>query len=289
MKKLTLAAAAALLSLNALAQDPLQCVNPDVLTSLVFSARSETQMRVTESLPEEMSEYRAPDGFELIGTAVRGDGNSTTVAFKTALASEVAFAALLASLEPDGWEIEAERSPAQTFNVTSQPVTGTVCRNSERRSLSVQDSDGVRYANINSFPDTRQLACHAEDPRLALRGPGMFDAMRASMPQLDFPPTARPADGRGGLGGGISGSGETISTSSRIASPDTAASLSEHLAPQMIAQGWSRDAAWTGTLSSGSTWTRQGADGRNQWGTIEIVGFGDDIYEVGLMLVTEPL
>jgi hypothetical protein len=240
-------------------------------------------------LPDVLTNLRAPADFELIGTAVRGDSGLTTVAFRTDLAGDEAFAAMLGSLETDGWTLEADQSSSQTFNVTGQPVNGTVCRDSERMSLIVQNVDDIRYASINSYVDQRALECGVEDPRLALRGPGMFEAMRTAMPRLEFPASTRPADGRGGLGGGMSGSGDTVSTSSRIESPDSAAILAEHLAGQLSAQGWRRDAAWSGSLSAGSTWTRNGNDGRPSWGTLEIVSFGDDIYEVGFMLVSQPL
>jgi hypothetical protein len=288
MKQLSILLVAGCFTLTAFGQDMLQCVNPDVVNSLVFGGRAESRMSLSATLPDSMSDYRAPAGFELIGTGVRGEGVTTIVAFKTELASEHAFAALVDSVEAEGWELEEEQSSLQTFNVSSQPVRGMVCRDAKRRMLSVQDVAGMRYATLSTNQDQRSYACHAEDPRMAMGGPAMFGAMRSLMPKLDFPETTRPADGQGGFGGGMSGSGDTISTSSRIVSPDTAASLAEHLALQMTAQGWRRDAAWNGSLTSGSTWMLQGEDGPS-WGTLEIVGFGDDVYEVGFMLMQPPL
>lgn len=285
MRKLAIAVPAAIFSLTAVGQDLLQCVDPDVANGLLFNGRAETALTVTGALPEDMSGYRAPAGFELVGTAVRGAGTTTTVAFKTALSSEDAYAALLASLEPDGWAVEANERIPQTFNVASQPVSGTVCRNTERLSLRVQDADGVRYATVSAYPDQPARACNAEDPRLASGGRAMFDNLRSRMPTLDFPANARAVDG---FGGGMGGSGQTVSTSSRIQSPDSAASLSALLAGQLTAQGWSRDAAWTGSLSSGSTWTQQGDDAEPYWGTLEIVSIGGGTYHVGFMLMTRP-
>jgi len=286
MRKMCIAALSSLFSLTALGQDLLQCVDPDVRNALLFSARLEGVMQITPALPASMNVFDVPADFELIGTSVRG-GMSTSVAFTTVLSSAEAYAALRGALEAEGWQPEDDQS-VRTFNVTSQPLSGRVCRNAERLSLTVYDVNGVRYATVGSYPDQRRLECNALDPRLALQGPAMFEAMRTRMPKLDFPTTATPADGRS-IGGGMSGSGETVSTSSRIRSPDSAATLVSYLASQMTAQGWRRDAGWSGSLTSGSTWTLQGDDGRPYWGTLQVVAFDDDVYEVGFMLMAQPL
>lgn len=285
MRKPAVVAISAAFSLPVLGQDLLQCVDPDVANGLISGSRSETRLTVTRTLPEALSAYRAPDGFELIGSAVRGDALLTTTAFKTELDTAEAFAALLGSFEEDGWVVEPDQAPQQTFNVTSQPLTGVVCRDRKRRALSVRETDGVRYASILLPAEMPSWECNAEDRRLG--GMESFTALRAQMPKLDFPPTARPASGAPGIGG-YSGSGQTVSTSSRISSPDTAASLAEHLAPQMTAQGWSVDASWSGSVSAGSTWTRRGADDTPYWGTLEVFSIGDDTYDVAFMIMTTP-
>src|SRR5690606_19363687 len=141
--------------------------------------------------------------------------------------------------------------------------------------LSVRDADGVRYASILLPAEMPISECNAEDPRRG--GMESFTVLRAQMPKLDFPPTAHSADRGPGISG-YSGSGQTVSTSSVIASPETAASLAEYLAPQMTAQGWNPDASWSGSMSAGSTWTRRGDDDTPYWGTLEIVTVGDDTH-----------
>lgn len=290
MQKVSVSFIATFFSLTAVGDDLLECVNPDVLNGLLFNGPYESTLSVTDTLPEAMSGYQAPESFELIGAGIRGIVGQmvmTTVAYRTSLASEDAFAALLASLEPDGWAIEESPNRAQTFNLGGSPTRGIVCRNAERMMISVEDVEHVRYAHIDSNTDQRGQDCNEEDPRLARRGPGMFQAMREQMPALNFPATAHAAPG--GIGAGIGGSGETVSTSSRIVSPDSAPSLAEHLADQLAAQGWRRDASWNGSLSSGSTWFRQGTDNHPYWGHLEITGLGDDNYVVGFTLIARPL
>jgi hypothetical protein len=279
MKNLAVAAAAALFSLGAVAQGLPQCLNPDVLNALVYNGRIESKATVTRTLPATLVGFRAPSGFSLIGTAVRDSGRATLVAFKTALSSEQAMSALTESLRADGWAPEAPQGPGQTFTVPGEPQYVTVCRNSERRSLVVRDVGGVRYANISLTTEQRSLACNEKDPRMG----GMdLMAMQSSMPKFTFPSTTRQA----GPGGGGGGSNDIYRTATRIQSPDSGASLAEHLAGQLTAQGWKRDSAWNGTVSSGSNWKRQ-ADGKTTWGTLEIVRMASDMHDVRFTVQTK--
>lgn len=272
MKNLAIAATASFFSMGALAQGLPQCLNPDVLNGLIFNGRIESKATITRTLPASLAGFRAPTGMTLIGTAVRDSGRSTSVGFKTSLPSDQAVAALTATLRTDGWAPEAEQGPGQTFTVPGEPVHVTVCRNAERRNIMVRDVGGVRYANIMLSAEQRTLACNEKDPRAM--GFDMM-AMQSAMPKFTFPPTARQS----GPGGGGGGSNDIWSTSTRIQSPDSGASLAEHLAGQLTSQGWKRDSAWSGTASSGSNWKRQ-LDGKPSWGTLEIVRMGGDLHEV---------
>lgn len=285
MRRLTFCAVSALFSLPVVGQNLLECVDPDVLNGLIFNARSEAAVVVTPELPDRLSAYRAPEDFELIGTAVRGGGLLTTVAFKTRLDNEEAFTALLESFEAEGWALEPHSAMPQTFNVTSEPRFGNVCRDGERLSLSVQDADDVRYAHINLYGD--RAPCGLERQRLA-QGPGLFESPGVQMPALDFPPDTRPAglgDGPRAARAGIS-SGDTLTSSTRVESTASAAMLAEHFSPQLIAQGWALDAAWKGSSSSGSTWTRRGGDDQPYWGTLEIITVANELHDVTFMLMT---
>lgn len=280
MQKLMMVAALALFSLQLPAQDALQGIDRDVLNGLIYSGRPEMKMTVSRSLPATMSGLRVPQGFTLIGSSVRGDGRmrATAVALRTSLPLDRAYAALVDAQRAEGFVIEPSPYP-QTFQVAGGRQEGTVCRNGERRGLLLDDSGGVRYAGILSYPDTRRLACNAQDPRASMLG---LEILRGQSPRFTFPASARLVNGMGGGGGG---SNDTYTTSTRIQSPDSAAALAEHLASQMAAQGWRRDASWAGSLSAGSTWRRE-TDERNLWGTIEIVGVGDGVFEIGLALQT---
>jgi hypothetical protein len=105
------------------------------------------------------------------------------------------------------------------------------------------------------------------------------------LPTLNLPDSAREPNGNP-LGGGAGMSGDNFSTSVQVASPESGANIADHLAGQMVQQGWLEDGRWTGALSAGSTWTRQAADGVQLAGTIEIVDLGDDMFQVGFRMRT---
>lgn len=289
MRKLTLAISMVTFCVAAPAQQVLQCVNADVLNSLVFNARAESKLVVRRTMPDTVDGFRAPAGFTLIGSGVRGQNLSTVVAYKTTLETTAAFDSLMGLLSAEGWKRESTSLQQQPLVSVAgpQPAAARLCRNGQRRNMLVQEIQGVRYATIFGFEATPPRACDAPMPQ---QGFGVdpiaaFNARRAILPQFTFPDTARLAP----AAGGEVFSGNSASTSARIESPDTAASLARHLSRQLVEQGWRSDAQWSGKLSTGSTWSRSNADGQTIWGTLEILSRSAGIYDVGFTLATRQL
>lgn len=281
MRKFVIAMTSVLVVTAAPAQEALQCANPDVLNSLVFNGRPESKLTIRRALPENAAGYRAPAGFTLIGSGVRGQGTGTMVAYRTTLEAGKALDSLLGVLADEGWRRETTAQMQPLVSVAGAAPTGAmVCRNGERRNLRVQDAGEVRYLTISSFT-ARGWACDAPNPQgfdpMAARNAAM-----AQMPRFSFPATARMA-----AGSSLPQGNSLASSSARIESPDTAASLARHLARQLAEQGWRADAEWNGALSTGSTWTRSAADGQRYWGTLEILGMGGNVYNIGFAMVGE--
>jgi hypothetical protein len=269
MRKQAVAAIAVFATLATSAQ-PLQCTNPDILNGLVFLGRSDQKMTVTRGSPGILGNFHAPSGFHLIGSGVRDIGMSI-VAYKTSMASDKAYAALLAAFTAEGWEIEATPGAGATFNVAGSPREGTVCRNGERRILWVTEAGGASYASVNTNPVKRQRDCHAPDPVM-----NMVSGMNSTIPRFQFP--AGTSIAQGGFGGG-GGSSQSYSTSTRIISPEAQGRLVEQLASQIERQGWRPDSGWSGASSAGSTWSKS-IDGQPASGTLDIVRVSKDTYDV---------
>lgn len=277
MHKPAIALVIAFFAAAATAQQPLQCLNPDVLNGLVFLGRSELKVEVTRSLPPAMSGLRAPDAFSLIGTGVRDSGRITNVAYKTALTIDKAYTDIVAALGSAGWAVEASAAAGTTFNVAGAPRTTSVCRNGDRRAVMVAEVAGVRYVNIIGYAQGEQPRdCNAPDP-----GPGnlAFMTARNAVPRFRFPAGTAIAQGGGGGGGGS----DVFTSATRIISSESATALAELLASQLQGQGWRPDSVWSGAGSAGSTW-RKLDEGRLTWGTLEIVRVSERTYDVDFTL-----
>lgn len=287
MRKLIVAVSSVVFCVAAPAQQLLQCVNPDVLNSLVFNGRPEAKLLVTRAMPDDAAGYRAPAEFAFIGTSVGTERAFSTVAYRTALGTQAAFDSLLAFLSVEGWKQESApqlQLPVQIAGGSQPATAATLCRNGERRRVVVRESEGVRYATIAGLEVSPPRACDvpAPQPVSGLNPMAAINARQANMPRFTFPPTARRTTGLPG-GEGFSGN-KVIFTTTRIDSPDTAASLARHLAGQLTEQGWHSDTQWSGRLSTGSTWSRTDADGQALLGTLEILSVSEGTYDVGFNL-----
>jgi len=274
MRKFAAAIGATAFALAVAAQQPLQCVNPQLRNGLVFLGRSELKVNVTRGQPAFMRDMKVPAGLVLIGSGVR-QGGITTVGDKTSLTSEKAFAGVVAGLEAEGWMLEAQPGQAATFNVAGSPREGTLCRDGVRRYVTVAEAGGARYVNVAAFEESRRRECN-EDP---FSSPAMLMGQGA-IPRFQFPEGTSLARGAGGGGG----SDRMYSTSSRIISAETPVTLVEHLASQLESQGWQADSTWSANGSAGSTW-RKTHEGEPATGALEIVRVSERTYDVDFTLV----
>jgi len=243
----------------------LQCSNPDVLNGLVFLGRNDQKMTVTRGSAGFMGNFRAPEGFRLIGVGVRAQGYSS-VAYRSSLSGGKAHEAMIAAFEADGWAIEARPGAGAMFSVAGGLTEGTVCRNGERRTILVTDHAGHTYVTVNAPMQYRTSNCNAPD--LVTMRPGN------GMPLFRFPAGTSIVQGGGG-----GGSSRNYTTTSRIISTEPAAQLVQHLAPQIEGLSWSRDSGWAGIGSAGSTW-RGSYEGEPAIGVLEIIRVSEGTYDV---------
>jgi hypothetical protein len=278
-----------LFAVAAPAQELFQCVNPDVVNSLVYSGRPENKLVMRPTLPERVEGVGAPAYFTLIGSGVRPQNAlSLVVGYKINTPANPAYQDWLNVLEAQGWKREI--LPTQQPTVAAQPPQGRLaarlCRNGERRNLLVQEVEGALYGTIFAVETVPPRACGLPEPQQQNADfMASINAGRAVMPQFNFPATARMS---GAPPFGDNTGSNMVSDSTRIESPDSAARLLEMLGKQLTSQGWSGDANWNGSRSAGSTWTRKGADGKPYWGTLEILSLGKNLYEIGYTVAMRP-
>jgi hypothetical protein len=273
MRRLVTAAAAALFTLAAVAQQPQQCVNPQQVNGLVFLGRSDMKISVTRNTPAFMSGLNVPAELVLIGTGVRTSG-MTNVAYKSALTTDKAHAAAVAAHESAGWAVEAMPGSAANFNIAGNPKEVTLCRDAERHYVTVNEVAGTRYVNVTTSREIPRRQC-SENPGMSAAIAGV----RSSTVRFQFPAGTSLAQGAG-MG---SGSNSMFTTTSRVISEETPVALVAHLASQLEAQGWNPDTGWSGSGSAGSTW-RRSLDGELTSGMLEIVRVSAGTYDVNFTL-----
>jgi len=264
MRKLIVATA--LCTVVASAAEPRWCPDQDAVNALIFRA-SAVKFDWSPALTPKLTGFRAPAGFSLIGTAVRRDARLTRVAYKTTLPKDEAHAATMAAMG-EGWEVESSLSRlAIAMLPANRTTSGTLCRNGQRRYVSVEDMDDVRYATINLVDEPEARACKASSPEY--------------MPRLEFPEVTAIPDVK------ISNRANTFGTAGRalrVQSEASAQQLIDLLASQLIAQGWRRETGWSGKGSLGSTW-RKVSEGRPGAGTLEVTQVAAGAYDVDFSVV----
>jgi len=282
---------AALLCLPASGADLLQCVNPDVRQGLLFIVPGDPEPDITDEMPAQIAAIPRPEGLTWIAASLRSSG--VVGAFRTDDEPQVAVDAAIAALIPEGWipdgSFASSRSP---FASPAIDVSQTLCRDGDLRSVSARQSDGVTYLTYNVPRNAERTVCQTGP------GPGGSPFGRPSggpfggpapgatgvaalVPALEFTtldPTAIP---RNGGGGGVGGS---FSRTTTIRIGAELGAVAGHVEAQLDAQGWERDAEWSGSATAGSTWTRSMEGGQLAALAVDVLDRGSSSYEIAIRL-----
>jgi hypothetical protein len=261
----------------------LECVHPDVVTGLLFSSSNSnpTPTVVYDKLPEDMMGVVTPPDFDLIGGLVRdvsafgvpGLMRDVTASFRTDLDPAAAEAAAAAALSDSGWEWgqidSAFVADNPIFAMQARSFFGDrACRDGKSIRVSAYAVDGINYVDYAMQVGAQALMCGPADSASSLSG-----AQRA--PRLSLPPGARSG-----------GSGRT-GTQSRmeIRYSGSLAELTQFMAQQLVDQGWSNDARWSGSTTAGSSWVKNFEDGMRAAGTLDVTATDQLNYEMLFRLV----
>lgn len=256
-------------------QSLIDCVDPDVVNSLLRQGQAERSLVTTSEIPRELTALQMPAGFSWIGAAHRVVGifNATTnasqvtAAWRSNLSPESARSAAGNALAASGWQVRPDMGLAiRGFFSPSQPLPLTACREGVPVNVNVSAMDGVTYVLINIQRDINANSVCAQPMRNAL--PGM--EMGSDLPRLAVPAGARVQSGN--AGGGISG---TASASIEFTLSESAGNVARHFAVQLAEQGWTNDANWSGSSTAGSSWSRRADAGALVHGLLSVTALDD--------------
>jgi hypothetical protein len=283
MTKLLVFVVGASLTNACLAQDLLECVDPDIRESLLWRGYG-GPMTVEPSMPAVLTGLRVPTEFQFLASSV--SDVQTIAAFKTALQPSSAADAAVAALVSAGWQSETAMMPPQRgFRLDSQPLMAMVCDENHRVTVTARESQNAVYVTLSAMQVQGNFSCGLEQP--TGRGLQMYSLLQQYMPTLRVPDGSRDARSNAAMGLAASGSGgdREISQTVSITSELTLGSLADHFDGQVREQGWLYDSSWAGALSAGSVWSLHPNADTNLVGMLELVSVDDSLYRVGFRVI----
>ena len=276
--------AVTLLTTVSLAQDLLECVDPDIRAGLLFQG-IEINRIISREAPEVLSDVSVPGDFQFVGSSV--SNLQISAAYKTTLAPVAAMLEIISVLGNAGWESFGNSGRSISgFVSPAQPAYSALCREGEMLTVVSREANDATFVNLNTIGNRGSVPCCTDGPQLGrLSGPTGIGVSQF-MPRLSLPEGTQVGGQRGmiGIASGVSGSNRSASTSVPIETSLGTQGLAEHFRRQLEEQGWFLDGNWIASVSAGSTWTATRADDVHLVGLLDIVAVGDTDYEASFRL-----
>jgi hypothetical protein len=255
--------------------------------------------KIYSDILDAFPQFALPAGFEVLASAEHG--LFQRVILKTRLDDVAATTALVNAFIAEGWmEIPVLGAGAQTGFIAGAPVARPtqLCSDAHGTlSISVGTGGVPRYVNLTGSARTaamgggRQPSC-AEQAALMAPGGAMRRMMgpRLSeyMPRLVMPVSAtapNPAMGNI-MGGGGGGSSDEWESRGALAIDWNIQQIFTHFSDQVVAQGWTQDAAVSGAQVASGSWTRN-VDGLDLIGLLTIVATAPNSWDLRFRLVNK--
>lgn len=266
---------AALSGITAFGQNLLDCVEPDVLRALLAQGPGQVPPTITGEVPQELSALKMPAGFSWIGSAERITGrvNATTnasqvgAAWRSSMAPETARRAAAEAMTASGWEVRPAMG-TYVFN-PSMPVMQMACREGGLVNLSVNAMEGATYvlATFQRGNPGGNASCNQPSPM-----PPNASGLIPHLPKLEISADpGAPADVRiQNVGMSIGSNSSSVHAKAEFMTSDSVGDIARNFSRQMAAQGWTRDAEWSGASTAGSSWSKRPEAGALMQGTLSV-------------------
>jgi hypothetical protein len=248
---------------TALASDPFECVDPDLVSAFVGHRHLGPASYSTE-IPENFVLLDMPEGLALVGSEI-ADSRSEVV-FKTYRKPAEAFDAAVAKMGLSGWqESPNDRGSHQRgFQTRSTSLAVTLCNADETDALAIVAREGRGQTLVSYTQLASGHACKVEESsRLVLR---LNDMMLTEMPTMKLPSDVKPSNS------GMNGGGDEFSSRVDVSGMANRSALQSDLERQIRAQGWEFQTGWTSRYSTGSVWTKDAGERGLLVGTLHFYG-----------------
>ena len=262
-------------------EDLLACVDADVRAGLLFEPTTRGA-QLTRAVPEMLADMPQSDDLEFIGSSVTDF--FTVAAYKTALAVGDAVEAASALLREADWrERELGRPPSGGFVTATAPRVDLLCRDTAALSIVGRAVNDTTYLRLQVSENSGGLPCDVlpGGPERSVARMAVVSNLYAHLPTLVLPEGVSAMDPQmrlAAIPAGFSSDDRSMRTVIELETDLPAQDLVEEFGRQLLEQGWTYDAGWSGTHSSGSGWTRSPSGDLELVGLLDLISVGDGGY-----------
>lgn len=281
---------------------PLGCLNaaeefqeviPIEVAEALFSFGASGNLRVYADIVDEFPNFSLPAQFEVLGSSVRA-GAMMTLALRTPLDEDSARTALIESFANEDWIEMPEFGPPRaeygfvSANQPAPPSYKQLCHDDfGQMTMAYSEGEAANVLTLNTGNafggDYRSCAERIQQietsmARSSQRGMGISQYM----PLLIVPEDARQGRMPFINVSGSSSSGNSAETDTSFMLEWELDALYEHLADQIVEQGWTLDAESLGSVTASGNWTRQLEEGANLVLRLDVVSQQEDRFDLTL-------
>jgi len=290
MRRVAFVTMAALCAAAAFGQGLLDCMDPDVLRTLLMQGQGQQLPVITVAVPAELSALKMPREFAWIGSAERITGkvdattsaSQVTAAWRTSLAPDAAQAATATALTASGWEVWPRSGAGlDVFRTPAMQTWQDACRDGKPVNFTAGAMDGVTYVR---FTIQRNSNYNSACSQRAMSARAYATGLEKYMPHLEMP--VDPATGMAARsrGNGTSSADGVVTAEAEFALKDSVGNVAGNFAKQMTGQGWTPDANWSGATTAGSSWSKRDAGALIQ-STLSVTAVDDQQFTAALRVI----
>lgn len=256
----------------ALADNAIDCVDPDIARTLIGSP-GEGGVQISRELPERFPPVAVPETFTLIGS--RASPMFSLVAFKSSLSLADAKSNIESSMSGSAWQRLEFNQHRATGGFQAPPASGSPIRDAAnfchddygRITAMFSESASTTYVTLMATRQRSRQQCDNPQQRMFMSGVNVVE-----MPVLTLPEGINASQM-----GRISSSGDNASTSIQLDTERKPSELLQFFGAQLVAQDWLEEAEWIGEYVSGSAWLSKD---RKSSGLLRVVDHGDQQYKL---------
>ena len=252
----------------AFADDPFSCVDPRLRAAFMHSGIGETVY--STEVPANFVPHATPPGATLVGSQVFGS-TASTVMYELDDASD-AMEAMVAGLQQDGWKsLDESEGRGRGFQSSMMGNFSRFCQEDGEGILTLMTRNTADHTFLSMSVSSGggQRTCDDVSAQMTMRRYNPM-SLAKEVPNLDLP------RGTVAHGSGSAGGQDEWETHTLVETDMDRASLLSVLSDQIRDQGWTFDTRWSGSLSSGSAWSKTSEEGELLIGTLHAYAGTDD-------------